>query len=238
MAYTIDQPTLGTAAVESGYGDTSMTYTTSVSASAGTWLIAFLGWVFSDTLNSFTDAGPGLTWTRFQVRPNPADDPRLAFAVAWSASAFTQPIAVTSGWNSGDVGNKFCQIASIAGGTSGDTLSALTPNFGSSTTWSINYTTSVNDEIVFAVNYAASGGVSGATGGTNELFDTLSSGSQISGNYETKAIAGSDSLNGTLSFSDTWLTYGIRLIPAGAPAGPNPIVPRQAVESRPMFGPF
>jgi hypothetical protein len=238
MAYTIDQPTLGTAAVESGYGDTSMTYTTSVSASAGTWLIAFLGWVFSDPLTNFTDAGPGLSWTRFQVRPNPADDPRLAFAVAWSASAFTQPIAVTSTWTGGDVGNKFCQIASIAGGTSGDTLSALTPNFGTSTTWSINYTTSVNGEIVFAVNYASSGATSTASGGTTELFDTLSSGSQISGNYEIKATAGADSLNGTLAFSDNWLTYGLRLIPAGAPAAPDPLMPRQAVESRPMFGPF
>jgi hypothetical protein len=59
MAWSVDQASLGTRVFEATYGDTSMTFTSNVNAAAGSWVMLPILWIFSDTLTTVTDNGPG-----------------------------------------------------------------------------------------------------------------------------------------------------------------------------------
>lgn len=220
MAWSVDQSSLAAAAFEATFGDTSLTYTITATVAPGAWVVLYYHHEFSDTLTGCS--GASLSWTRFQNSGTAAGC--WAVCVAFAPAGLSGSNAITLTTTGGDVGNKFCRGASFLGGDALSTQTAVAKNSGTSTTWSLPYTTTTPGELVTGLNVGATGPTSLPTGGTNELWDDLQGGSGISANWEELASPGTDSLNGTLSFSDNWGAFGVRI---AAAAGAKSFVPRR-----------
>lgn len=225
MTWAVDQASLGPRAIEAGFGDQSMAFTSNVDVAAGAWAVLPVAWFFSAAFNSCVDNGPGLTWARSEVRPDPTGDLRLAFARAFAPAGIPSGTVWTLGWSTGDVGNKVAGGSSFLGGDASSFDAAIAAAFGTGTGWSLPYTTDTDGELVVVNAFAGNGPGNTITGPSVEDWEQAASGSTIVAAHRIVATAGAGSVAGTWAFSDAWGAYGLRLNEAagGAPDTSDPI---------------
>ena len=222
MAWSVDQASLGPRAIEAGFGDTAMQFTSNVAVAANAWAFILVAWFFSDPLTSCVDNGPGLTWTRHQVRPDPAGDLRLAICRAFAPAGIASGTVWDLGWTGGDVGNKVAGGVSFLGGDSSSFDAALAAAFSTgAAAWSIPATTDDAGELIVVSAFAGNGPGNTITSPSVEDWEQAASGSTIVAAHRIAGAAGATSVAGTWAFSDAWGAYGLRLNEAAA-GGPPP----------------
>jgi len=223
MAWSVDRASLGTRAIEAGYGDTSMTFTSNVAVAAGAWAVMPVAWFFSDPLTSVVDNGPVLSWARSQVRPDPTGDLRLALAYAYAPAGIASGTVWTFTWTGGDVGNKCAGGYSFLGGDASSFDATLTTAFGTGTGWSQACTTGFDNELVVVEAFAGNGATNTITSPSVEDWEQSTSGSTAVAAHRIAGVAGSYPVAGTWSFSDNWGTIGIKLKEAAGGGGGDPL---------------
>lgn len=202
-----------------------MTFTSNVAVAAGAWAFIPVAWFFSAAFSSCVDNGPGLTWARSEVRPDPTGDLRLGFARAYAPAGIASGTVWTLGWSTGDVGNKVAGGYSFLGGDASSFDAALAAAFGTGTGWSIPATTDDAGELIVVEAFGGNGPTNSITSPSVEDWEQAASGSTLVAAHRIAGAAGSNPVAGTWSFSDSWGAYGLRLneAAAGAPDSSGPI---------------